>query len=645
MRFDERANLQPNEQIPMEASNRSESDAKSTFAALSIGAIGVVYGDVGTSPLYTMKEIFNEAHGLEPDPSNVFGAMSLIFWSLVMVICLKYVIFVMRADNRGEGGIMALMALALRKRHRPRQRAIITTLGLFGASLFYGDGIITPAISVLSAVEGLEVAAPVLHPYVIPLAIGVLVGLFLFQSKGTEGVGKLFGPVMIFWFLSLAVMGINSLVQSPEIVKALHPKFGMHFFMDHQWKGFLALGAVVLALTGAEALYADMGHFGRKPIQASWILFVMPALLLNYLGQGALILRNPEAIKNPFYLLAPDWALYPLIALSTAATVIASQAVISGAFSITRQAVQLDYIPRLRFIHTSNSEMGQVYAPGINRFLLIAVFVLVLVFQSSSNLASAYGFAVTGTMAIDTSLAFIVALDVWRWSWQKAGLFLVIFLSVDLSFLAANAAKILDGGWFPLLIGSILFLLMSTWKKGRQALVRHLQRLSISLTEFLRNIEASPPIRVPGTAFFLYGRHLSLPFPLLKNLEYNKILHDRVILLTVTTQDIPYVKAKDRLDVESLGQNFYRITINFGFKQSPDIPHALHLLRGQGFQINLDESIFFLGRETLIPSDKPALNGWQERIFIFMFRNASNPIVFFGIPSAHAVEIGTLVEL
>ena len=629
----------------MSATEHSEHHHKSSFAALAVGAVGVVYGDVGTSPLYTMKEIFNEAHGLKPDHATVFGAMSLIFWALVMVICLKYVVFVMRADNRGEGGIMALMALALRKRNQPRQRAIITSLGLFGAALFYGDGIITPAISVLSAVEGLEVAAPGLHRYIIPLTLGVLVGLFKFQAQGTEKVGKLFGPVMIFWFVSLALMGVDSLAKSPEILQALHPKFGLRFFLRHHWHGFLALGAVVLALTGAEALYADMGHFGRKPIQAGWVLFVMPALVLNYLGQGALILRDPAAIQNPFYLMAPAWALYPLIALSTAATVIASQAVISGAFSITRQAVQLDYIPRQRFIHTSRSEMGQVYAPAVNRFLLIAVLLLVLAFQSSSNLANAYGFAVTGTMTVTTCLAFIVALDVWKWQGRLAALFLAVFLSIDLAFFCATAMKIFDGGWFPLAIGSTLFLLMTTWKKGRKALVKHVQTASISLTEFLRRIEDTPPIRVPGTAVFLYGRHLSLPYALLQNLEYNKILHDRVVLLTVTTEDIPYVPARQRLEVEVLGQNFYRLTIHFGFTQTPDVPYALELSRDLGLKLNLSETLFYLGRETLVPSGRQAMNPWQEQIFIFMFRNASNPIIFFGIPSKQAVEIGTLVEI
>jgi len=636
------AHTEPN---AMSDQDQSEHAHKSSFAALALGAIGVVYGDVGTSPLYTMKEIFGHAHGLSPDKVTVYGAVSLIFWAMVMLICLKYVVFIMRADNRGEGGIMALMALALRKRNRPRQRAIIITLGLSGAALFYGDGIITPAISVLSAVEGLEVATPGLHRFVIPLTLVILVGLFMFQSQGTDKVGKLFGPVMVFWFISLAWMGWNSLVQYPDIVQALNPKFGLRFFLQHGMHGFLALGAVVLAVTGTEALYADMGHFGRKPIQSSWLLFVMPALMLNYLGQGALILRDPQAIQNPFYLLAPQGMLYPLIALSTAATVIASQAVISGAFSITRQAVQLDYIPRQRFIHTSRSEMGQVFAPFVNRFLLVAVLVLVLVFQSSSNLASAYGFAVTATMAIDTSLAFIIAQDVWKWPWQRAVLFLAVFLSIDLSFLGANAMKIVDGGWFPLSIGAVLFLFMSTWKKGRLALVKHVQSASISLTEFLHRIEENPPPRVGGTAIFLYGRHLSLPYALMQNLAYNKILHDRIILLTVITEDIPFVRAKDRLEIEDLGQDFFRVTIHYGFMQSPNIPYALELCRDKDLNLNLHEVLYYLGRETLIPSDNPALNPWQERIFTFMFRNASNPAVFFGIPTAQAMEIGVLVEL
>lgn len=628
----------------MPASEPTVFQHKSSFAALAVGAIGVVYGDVGTSPLYAVKELFNPAYGLSPNQADVFGGISLIFWVLVMVVCLKYVIFVMRADNRGEGGIIALMALALRRRNRPNQRAIIIALGLFGASLFYGDGIITPAISVLSAVEGIKVATPGLEPYVIPLTIGVLVGLFLIQSKGTDKVGKLFGPIMVGWFVALALLGFRSIAAFPDIVQALNPKFGLHFFIAHRVHGFIALGAVVLVVTGTEALYADMGHFGRKPIQASWIFFVMPALLLNYLGQGALILRNPQAIQDPFYLLAPAWALYPLIALSTAATVIASQAVISGAFSLTRQAVQLDYIPRQRFIHTSNLEIGQIYAPGVNRFLLIAVVMLVVAFQSSTNLANAYGFAVTGTMTVTTCLAFIVALDVWKWPWQLAAL-LAVFLSIDLAFFSATAMKIVDGGWFPLAIGSLLFLLMTTWKKGRLALIKHVQSVSISLTEFLRRIQESPPLRVPGTAIFLYGRHLSLPFALLQHLEYNKILHDRIILLTVITEDIPYVQAKDRLEVEDLGQNFYRVTIHFGFAQTPNVPYALELIRDLGFKLDLQEALYYLGRETLVPSEKPALNAWQERMFIFMFRNASNPIIFFGIPTGQAMEIGTLVEI
>jgi KUP system potassium uptake protein len=623
----------------------SDHQQKSGLFALAIGSVGVVYGNLGSSPLYTMKAIFREHHGLAVNQANVYGAVSLIFWALVLVVCVKYVIFVTRADNRGEGGIMALMALALRGRHRPKHRAVITTLGLIGAALFYGDAVITPAISVLSAAEGLEVAAPRLHDYVIPLSVSVLLGLFLFQSLGTERVGKLFGPIMIAWFFSLAVMGGRSLAQTPEIVRALHPMYGWRLLQTHGWLGFLSLGAVVLAVTGAETLYADLGHFGRKPIRFSWTLFVMPALVLNYLGQGALLLRDPEAAKNPFYLLAPEWALYPLIFLATAATVIASQAVISGAFSITRQAVQLDYLPRMKFVHTSHSEMGQVYAPGVNAFLLIGVLVLMLSFQSSSNLATAYGFAATSVMSIDTALAFIVALDAWKWPWRRAAFFLATFLTLELSFLSANAVKILDGGWLPLLIGLFLYLFMSTWKKGRKALAWHLQRSAVSLTEFLKQIEANPPLRVSGTAIFPYGRHISLPYALLQNVQYNKILHERVILLTVATEDVPYVPACDRLEVENLGQEFYRVTIHYGFKQTPDIPYALGLSGESGLDLDIRETQYYLGRETLIPSDNPALNAWEERIFLFMFRNASNPISFFAIPTERALEIGSLIEI
>jgi len=618
---------------------------KSSFTALAIGAIGVVYGDVGTSPLYTMKEVFNEAHGLALNQANVYGAVSLIFWALMLVVCLKYVVFIMRADNRGEGGIMALMALALRNRRRQGQRTVIIALGLLGAALFYGDSMITPAISVLSAVEGLQVAAPSLHRYVIPLSVLVLVGLFMIQSKGTEKVGKLFGPVMIVWFITLALLGLRSIGQHPDILWALHPKYGVAFFVLHGWQAFLALGAVVLAVTGTEALYADMGHFGRRPIQVGWWVFVMPALVLNYLGQAALIMVNPETVSNPFYRMAPEWALYPMIGLSTAATIIASQAVISGAFSITRQAVQLDYLPRQNFIHTSGAEIGQIYAPAINHFLLVSVLILVLVFQDSGNLASAYGFAVTGTMAITTSLAFIVALDVWKWPPKLALVFLVGFLAVDLPFLGANAVKIPDGGWFPLLIGTLLYLLMNTWKKGRQALVWHLQHSAISLTQFLSRNEENPARRVPGTAIFLYGRHLSLPSALLQNVEYNTVLHERVILLTVATQDIPVVPKENRLEIEDLGQNVYRVTVNFGFTQSPDVPGALRLCKDHGLELNLREAKYFIGHETLIPSDNPALSPWQEKLFIYMFRNASNPVLFFQIPTDQALLIGTLVDI
>ncbi|MBS1214446.1 MAG: trkD, partial [Proteobacteria bacterium] len=520
------------------------------FLPLCIGAIGVVYGDVGTSPLYTVKEIFNGPHALPVTTANVLGVLSLIFWSLMTVITLKYISFIMRADNRGEGGIMALMALALRHRHQRRQRTMIGIIGLFGTALFYGDGLITPAISVLSAVEGLEVAAPALEHFVVPIAVCVLLGLFYIQSKGTRKVGAFFGPVMVVWFVCLFVLGWNSLQQDERVLRALDPRHGIHFFMENHWHAFLALGAVVLAITGAEALYADMGHFGRNPIRVSWFVLVFPALIVNYLGQGALILRNPEAIQNPFYLLVPSWALYPMIGLSTLATVIASQAVISGAFSMTRQAIQLDYLPRQRLVHTSTSEIGQIFVPLVNWFLMIGVIGLVIGFGSSSNMASAYGIAVTGAMTIDTLLASVIALDVWRWPPLVTAVLMGFFAIVDLAFLAANIPKIPHGGWFPLLLGSLLFLVMLAWKRGRELLMQHLQRAAISLTVFLENIRTMPPIRVPGTAVFMTSRHLSLPFPLLQNFENNKVLHEKVILMTVNVEDVPYVSFESRLDVE-----------------------------------------------------------------------------------------------
>ncbi|HWO99567.1 MAG TPA: potassium transporter Kup [Methylococcus sp.] len=616
------------------------------FMMLSVGALGVVYGDIGTSPLYTVREIFTGSHGVPLTPENVLGALSLIFWALLIVVSIKYVLFVMRADNHGEGGIMALIALALRRRHRRKHRQWIVVLGLFGSALFYGDGMITPAISVLSAVEGLEVAAPALSHFIVPSAVLVLLGLFLIQRRGTERVGRLFGPVMALWFLTIGALGLASLRQTPEVLAALNPLHGLRFLTLHRGIGFAALSAVVLAVTGAEALYADMGHFGKNPIRAAWFVLVFPGLILNYLGQAALLLRTPDAVRNPFYLLAPDWAMYPLIGLATAATVIASQAVISGAFSLTHQAIQLDYLPRQRFVHTSEAEYGQIYAPTVNRLLLVAVLTLVLAFGTSSKLASAYGLAVVGTMVVTTLLAILVAHD--AWNWPRAALFVAgtVFLIVDLSFLSANLTKIDEGGWIPLCLAFILTTAMLTWRKGREVLLARLQSEAESLSRFLQQLtEQPPPFRPPGTAIFLTARNLSLPFALLQNYEHNQVIHQRVILLTMLTLDKPYAETREKLMIEHLEHNFFRITARFGFMERPNVLRVLNLCRQAGLEIDLAKTTFFLGRETLIGSRQASLNRWEEALFISMFRNAYNPIGYFKLPVERVVELGKVIAI
>jgi KUP system potassium uptake protein len=628
------------------SSQTHEHQPSNGLMALMLGAIGVVYGDVGTSPLYTMKEIFNGPHAVAATPENILGILSLIFWSLIMVISIKYVLFVMRANNRGEGGIMALMALALRHRNQQRQRNVIIALGLFGTALFYGDGIITPAISVLSAVEGLQVAAPGLEAYVLPITIIVLIGLFMFQSYGTEKVGLLFGPIMLVWFGVLAVMGGLSISQNPAVLEALNPLYGLHFFLEHGWHAFIALGAVVLALTGAEALYADMGHFGKRPIQLAWFSLILPALAVNYFGQGALILRDPTAILNPFYLLAPSWAMYPLIGLATCATVIASQAVISGAFSITSQAMQMDYIPRMQRVHTSTEAIGQIYVPTMNRTLLLLVICTVLGFGSSGNLAAAYGLAVTGTMMITTLLTLIVALDSWQWQPKWVYPLVAVFLVIDSAYLGANVLKIPQGGWFPLLIGGVLFLLMSTWRQGREVVTYHLQKAAMSLTKFIDSLSAKPPLaRVSGTAVYMSARNLSMPHALQINYAHNQVLHERIVLLTIATEDVPTLLDKERVDIDALAQGFYRVTARHGFMETPNVPKILGLCRLLGLDIDMASASFFIGKETLIPSDKADLNPWQEKIFLFMFRNASSPIQFFKIPPERVVELGVQFEV
>jgi KUP system potassium uptake protein len=619
---------------------------KAGVLPLTVAAIGVVFGDIGTSPLYALREAFNGSHPVAANHDNVLGVLSLISWALIIVVTLKYVVFMMRADNRGEGGIMALLALVLRSTTRDtRGRVILMWLGLFGAALFFGDGVITPAISVLSAVEGLEVATPALKPFVIPVTILVLIGLFLFQHKGTEMVGALFGPITIVWFAVLALLGITNIVNYPQVLAALSPGYAIAFFGENSAGGFLVLGAVVLAITGTEALYADMGHFGKKPIRLAWSCYVLPALLLNYFGQGALILHNKDAIQNPFYFMAPEWALYPLVILATMATVIASQAVITGTYSLTRQAIQLGYCPRLEVTQTSESEIGQIYMPWINWVLLAAVIGLVLGFESSSNLAGAYGIAVTGTMAIDTVLAFVLMRRLWRWPLWIAVPLLLIFLTIDLSFFSANVIKLFQGGWFPIVVAIALFTLLVTWKRGRQLLMERLSPGSIPIEPFIQSVTSHPPTRVPGTAVFLTAAAEGVPHALLHNLNHNKVLHERIVLLTVSTSDIPHVPDQERIEVHSLGTDFYRAVVRYGFKDDPDVPRALELASAHGFKFEMMETSFFLSRQTLIPKVGPGMALWQEKLFALMSRNASSATTFFKIPANRVVELGTRIEL
>jgi KUP system potassium uptake protein len=619
---------------------------RSGLATLAVGAVGVVFGDIGTSPLYAMKEAFSGHHAVGLTHDNVLGVLSLVFWSLIIIVTLKYVTFVMRADNRGEGGIMALMALVVGTTERgSRSRWWIMTMGMFGAALFYGDSMITPAISVLSAVEGLNVVTPVFEPYIIPITLVVIVVLFVVQSKGTGTVGALFGPVMVVWFLLLALLGGIQIVANPHVLLAFNPVYAVGFFIDNRVLGFLTLGTVILAVTGAEALYADMGHFGKHPIRLAWLVFVLPALVLNYFGQGALLLRDPTAIAHPFFRMVPSWALLPMVGLATMATVIASQAVISGAYSLTRQAIQLGYCPRLAVQHTSEREIGQVYMPWINWALLAAVVALVLGFKTSSALASAYGIAVTGTMAIDSVLLYFVFTRLWKWNTALALLVSGGFLAVDLAFFGANSVKLLQGGWFPVVIALVIFTLIATWRKGRSVLFSRLQPGAIPIEPFLDSIGAHPPARVEGTAIFLTAGREGVPHALLHNLNHNKVLHERVVLLTVITEDMPYVQDAQRLEVESLGSDFYRMTVRYGFKDEPDLPAALQLPNALGLEFSMMETSFFLSRQTIVPTGEPGMALWREKLFAAMSRNASSATDFFRIPTNRVVELGTQIEI
>ncbi|GAB6142128.1 potassium transporter Kup [Methylosoma difficile] len=628
----------------MSASQQNYSSKQ--IATLALSAIGVVFGDIGTSPLYALKEVFHT--GLPIDESHVLGVLSLVFWSLTMVVTIKYAIFIMRADNKGEGGIMALMALALFGSHdKPKRKQFIVTIGLLGAALFYGDSMITPAISVLSAVEGLQVIAPKLEHYVLPITIAALSLLFIVQAKGTGTIGKMFAPVMCIWFGTLAILGVSNIIHQPSVLMALNPYYALHLLLEMGWTSFLIMGSVVLAITGAEALYADMGHFGLKPIRYAWFGFVFPALLCNYFGQGALLLQNPEAIENPFYLLAPHWALYPLLVLSTLATVIASQAVISGAFSVTRQAIQLGYCPRMPILHTSGEEMGQVYIPAINWMLMVSVFVLVFSFKSSSNLASAYGIAVTGTMIVDTVLAFIVIQALWQWKTVISVTFLTVFLTIDITFLSANSLKIPSGGWLPLVVGGVLFLVMTTWIKGRALLVAYMTEKKVLFEELEEQLKDHELVTVKGTAIYL-TRHLhGVPQVMLYNLRHNHVLHDKIIVLTIVTTDAPYVEEAKRMKIRSFGHNrkFFRVKLYYGFQQTQDVRRALKLAVEEGLGISTDFVSFFVGSEKVSFKRNSPMPNWRRALFRFLIHNSSSAIEFFKIPVEQVVEVGIRIEL
>jgi KUP system potassium uptake protein len=615
----------------------------SALGRLALGALGVVYGDIGTSPLYALKECFAGAHPLTLDKPHILGVLSLIFWSLAVVVSGKYVTVMLRADNRGEGGSLALLALlqpAMRGRYLGY---FVVLLGIFASALFYGDSMITPAISVLSAVEGLHVALPGLSQWVIPITLAILITLLVIQRRGTAAVGALFGPAMTAWFIIIGVLGMISIARHPQVLQALDPRYAIDFFLEDGWVAFLALGSVVLALTGAEALYADMGHFGRRPIRIAWFSLVLPALFLNYFGQGALLIQTPAAIDSPFYRLAPDWALLPLVALAALATIIASQAVISGAFSVTRQAIQLGFLPRMNIIHTSESEIGQIYIPFVNWSLLVAVCALVLGFQSSTDLAAAYGVAVTGTMLIDTLLLSLLVFGMWNWNKFAAGALIGLFLTFELAFFTANLTKVPHGGWFPLMMGLVIFVLLTTWKRGRALLAERLQGDLIPVDTFVSSL--TPRIqRVPGTAVFMTGAREGIPHALLHNLKHNKVLHERVVLLTVQVDEIPQVPESRRIEVRPLAGRLYRVVVRYGFMQTPNVPAALMLGEKAGLAFDLMDTSFFLSRETLIPSAVPGMALWREALFSWMSRNAATAMNFFRLPPNRVVELGTQVE-
>ena len=617
------------------------------LAVLSLTALGVVYGDIGTSPLYALRECFKKEYGITPTPENILGVLSLILWSLVLVVSVKYIVFILRADNRGEGGILALLALLLQQKRRAddkSRRLALVALGLFGAALLYGDGVITPAVSVLSAMEGLKVGNPALSHVVVPITLVILFALFMVQRFGTARVGTAFGPIMLVWFVTIAALGVRSIMAAPSVLASANPWHGVLFFRDHGIAGFLTLGAVVLAVTGAEALYADMGHFGKRPIRIAWFTAVLPALLLNYFGQGALLLRDPTAASNPFYLLAPDGLQWPLLIIATAAAVVASQALISGAFSLTQQSIQLGYSPRMQIIHTSKHQAGQIYIPEVNKALMVGCLLLVLMFRNSSALSAAYGIAVTGTMAVTTILFAVVARSRWNWSLPHVVGLTAFFLLIDLSFLIANVVKIEHGGWVPIVMALAVYTLMSTWKRGRSQLQAIQEAGALPLATFLTSIEKSPPLRVRGTAIFMTSSHDGVPVVLLHHLKHNKMLHETVVLLSVRTRGIPEVASDDMLALEKMGHGFYRLVATYGFMQSPDIPELLVRAAAQGVPVPKMDTSYYLGRERLVLTGKAPMWRWRKSLFALMSRNARSATEFFQIPPNRVIELGAQIE-
>jgi KUP system potassium uptake protein len=622
------------------------SSGRGPLFALSLAALGVVYGDIGTSPIYALRESLHGTHGVPPTPANVLGLLSLILWALILIISVKYLVFVMRADNGGEGGIIALTALvAPRTPAERRRRKLLVLLGLFGASLLYGDGMITPAISVLSAVEGLEVITPVFVPYVVPITVAILIMLFAVQRHGTARIGSIFGPVMLLWFAALGLLGAVQVAQHPAVLAAVNPAHAVRFFEENGRHGYLVLGSVFLAVTGGEALYADMGHFGVTPIRVTWFGFVLPALLLNYFGQGALVLMDPLTAEHPFFRLAPSWAMLPLVVLTTCATVIASQAVISGAFSLTRQAVLLGYLPRVDIAYTSEEHIGQIYIPGLNWLLMIACIGLVIGFRSSSRLAAAYGVAVTTDMVFTTILFAVVARSRFRWSQPAVALFVAAFLTIDLSFWGASLLKIPSGGWFPLIIAAVVFTLMTTWYTGRAILAERIAERASSVEEFLQRVASIRPVRVPGTAIYLARDPQVAPHALVQNLTHNKVLHERVIILAMLAENSARVAQEDRVSVEALSENLFRVSARHGFAEDPVVPAVLALLHDKGLDVNLATASFFLGRETLLATNRPGMAIWRERLFAVMARNARRATKFFCLPPERVIELGTEIEL